>query len=364
MGLYKRGTVWWMSFTHQGQQHRRSTETEDKKLAQRIFDKLKGEIAEGKWFEKPAGDDYTFKDLMDKYMTEYSALNKAPKSHKRDKGLRKNLEPVFGDMILTEITPLQISDYKVKRRMEGAAPRTVNYELTLMGHAFNLAVREWEWLKDNPVNKVQKEKVNNLIERWLTLEEEQKLKKASPKWLQEIIVFAINTGLRQSEILDLQWSQVDMDRQTITIFEQKNKSVDTLPLSQTALNVLLPKSENPHSENDHVFQNTCGKRILASNLIRAFQEAAKKSGIRKLRFHDLRHTFATRLVQNGVDLLTLQKLGRWKEVKMVMRYAHHCTESLRTGIEVMDRIQGKPITNLSQSQKNRARKPVLKLVSA
>ncbi len=55
MGLYKRGTVWWMSFTHQGQQHRRSTETEDKKLAQRIFDKLKGEIAEGKWFEKPAG---------------------------------------------------------------------------------------------------------------------------------------------------------------------------------------------------------------------------------------------------------------------------------------------------------------------
>lgn len=338
MGLYKRDTVWWMSFTHNGKQIRRSTETEDKKLAIRIFDKLKGEVAEGKWFEKPVGGDFTFKDMMDKYMMEFSALNKAPKSHQRDKGLRKNLEPVFGDMILTDITPLQISDYKVKRRKEGAAPRTVNYELTLMGHAFNLAVREWEWLKDNPVSKVQKEKVNNLIERWLTREEEKKLKAASPKWLQEIIIFAIQTGLRESEILDLIWQQVDLNRRTITIYEQKNKSVDTLPLSQTAMDVLLQKSDNPHNETDHVFQNTCEKRILASNLIRAFQVAAKKSGIRKIRFHDLRHTFATRLVQSGVDLLTLQKLGRWKEVKMVMRYAHHCTESLRRGIEVMDRF--------------------------
>jgi len=95
MGLYKRGTVWWMSFSHQGKQIRRSTETEDKKLALRIFDKLKGEIAEGKWFEKQPGASYNFTELMDKYMSEYSALNKAPKSCERDKGLRKNLEKVF-----------------------------------------------------------------------------------------------------------------------------------------------------------------------------------------------------------------------------------------------------------------------------
>ncbi len=364
MGLYKRGTVWWMSFTHDGEQYRRSTETEDRKLAQRIFDKLKGEIAEGKWFEKLPGEGYTFTDLMDKYMKEYSAFNKAPKSYKRDKGLRKNLEPVFGDMILTEISPLQISEYKTKRRMEGASPRTVNYELTLMGHAYNLAIREWGWLNDNPVIKVQKEKVNNLIERWLTLEEEKKLLEASPKWLQEIIIFAIQTGLRESEILDLAWRQVEINRRTITIYEQKNKGVDTLPLSQTALNILLGKNKNPHHENDLVFPNMSGKRILPSNLIRSFQVAVKKSGIRRLRFHDLRHTFATRLVQNGVDLLTLQKLGRWKEVKMVLRYAHHCTESLRKGIEAMDRIQYGTITNLSQSQKNSGPNPILRVVSA
>ena len=91
MGIYRRGPVWWMSFSYQGKQFRRSTETEDRKLAQRIFDKLKGEIAEGKWFQRLPGEDYTFRDLMERYMKEYSAVNKAPKSHIRDRSLKKHL---------------------------------------------------------------------------------------------------------------------------------------------------------------------------------------------------------------------------------------------------------------------------------
>ena len=71
MSLYKRDSVWRMSFSHNGKQIRRSTETKDRKLATRIFDKLKGEIAEGKWFEKLPGEDYTFSELMDKYLEEY-----------------------------------------------------------------------------------------------------------------------------------------------------------------------------------------------------------------------------------------------------------------------------------------------------
>lgn len=295
MGIFRRGEIWWMRFSYQGRQIRRSTETADKKLAQRIFDKLMGDIAEGKWFERLPGEDYTFKDMMDRYMSEHSAINKAPRSHERDKGLRKHLEPVFGNMTLTEISPKQINEYKVKRRIEGAAPRTVNYELILMGHAFNLALREWEWVKENPVSKIRKEKVHNFIERWLTSEEEEKLLRASPRWLQQIIVFAIHTGFREGEILDLKWRQVDLKRRTITIYEQKNRSVDTLPINRTAWAILLERNQSPHQESDCVFVNTCGKRILTSNLIRAFHMAIEKAGIAKLRFHDLRHTFATRL---------------------------------------------------------------------
>ena len=347
MALYKRGPVWWMSFTHKGQQYRRSTETEDKKLAQRIFDKLKGEIAEGNWFERLPGEDYRFKDLMAKYLDEHSAINKAKTSHRRDKSLTDHLNKTFGEMLLTDITSAMLSEYKVQRRSEGASPRTINYELTLMSHAFNLAIREWELVDDNPVRRVKKERVNNVIERWLTLDEEEKLLKASPKWLQDIIVFAIHTGLRQSELLDLKWSQVELNRRTITISEQKNRGIDTLPLSETAMQVLREREKASSCTDRYVFPNNFSRRRGNRLLLRSFYAAIKQAGIENFRFHDLRHTFATRLVQQGVGLFEVQKLGRWKNTSMVMRYAHHNTESLRSAIEVMDDIKKPIITFLS-----------------
>jgi integrase len=352
MALYKRGSVWWMSFTYQGKQIKKSTETDDKKLAQRIFDKVKGEIAERKWFQKLPGEDRTFAEMMEKYMTEHSARNKAPRSHVRDKSLRDHLVGQFGDLTLAEITPSQISEYKTKRRDEGASPRTLNYELALMSHGFNLAIKEWEWVRENPVAKVSKEKVNNHIERWLTLEEQKNLLDKSPKWLQEIILFAVNTGLRQSEILDLKWRQVDLSRKTITILEQKNQGRDTLPLSEGALKVLQQREKVRCAETEYVFHTRNATRINSRNLLRAFYSAAEKAGIENLRFHDLRHTFATRLAQAGVDLYTVQKLGRWKSISMVTRYAHHYPESLRAGVEVLDRIGKKISTNLAQQDKS------------
>ena len=349
MALYKRDLVWWMSFTHNGKQIRRSTETEDKKLAQRIFDKLKGEIAEGKWFEKLPGEDYKFRDLMKKYMEEYSAVNKAASSHKRDKSLVAQLVSVFGDHYLTEITPAMISDFKVKRREDGVSPRTINYELTTMSHAFNIAICDWGLINENPVKMVRKEKVSNNIERWLTLEEEKKLLNASPKWLQDIIIFAINTGMRQSEILDLKWSQVDMDRRTLTILEQKNGEVDTLPLNEMVMRLLKLKQDASIKVDVYVFPNTLSQRKENRVLLTAFYKAMDRAGIANFRFHDLRHTFATRLVQNGVDLYSVQKLGRWKNVTMVQRYAHHYPESLRSAIEMIDGDKKPIITNLSQS---------------
>ena len=349
MGLYRRGGVWWMRFKVQGRLERRSTRTTNRKLAQRVFDRVKGELAEGLWFQKLPGEDRTFSELMAKYMLEHSARNKAPKTHKRDKSLRDHLVGFFGDLTLVEITPSLISEYKTKRREEGAAAKTINNELILMGHAFNLAIKEWEWVKENPVKKVSKEKVNNLIERWLTFEEENKLLSVSPKWLWEIIKFAINTGLRESEILSLQWPRVDLSRKTITILEeQKNRGRDTLPLSEGALEVLRQRIQVRRGETEYVFHTRNATVIDSRNLLRAFDTARKKAGIEKLRFHDLRHTFATRLVQAGVDLYTVQKLGRWKTISMIMRYAHHCPESLRSGVKVLDRISGKISTNLAQ----------------
>jgi integrase len=355
MGLYRRGQVWWMSFSYRGKFVRKSTETTDRKLAKRIYDKVKGEIAEGKWFEKLPGEEKTCKEMIEKYLAEYSFRNKAPKSYLRDRSLASHLMDHFKDLTLTEITPRLVAEYKTRRREDGAAPKTINNELGLMGHAYNLAIREWEWCKDNPVSKVSKEKVNNLIERWLTYEEEAELKASSPKWLREIIAFAVNTGLRQGEIIDLTWPRVDLFRKTITILEQKNRGKDTLPLNEESLEVLKERAKIRHIQTNHVFYNKIGRRINARNLQRAFCSATKKVGLASFRFHDLRHTFATRLIQAGVDIYTVQKLGRWRNISMVMRYAHHYPESLRSGIEALDKMRKNSITILSQSNKKGSR---------
>ena len=351
MGLFKRGQTWWIRFTYKGRQIRKSTETNDKKLAERIYHKLLGEVAEGKWFERLPGEEKTFREMMEKYLVEHSARNKAKTSHIRDKSLANHLLKYFGDLNLVEITPKLISEYKTKRREEKAAPKTINNELILMGHTFNIGIREWEWVKENPVSRISKEKVDNLIERWLTFEEEEKLLAASPGWLQEIITFDVETGLRLGEILNLQWTQVDLFRRTISILEQKNRGKDTLPLSKTAMEILKARAKVRHIRSNYVFLNRVAGKINARNVIRAFHAAIKKSGIAPCRFHDLRHTFATRLVQAGEDIYAVQKLGRWKSISMVMRYAHHHPESLRSGIEALDRVREKISTNLAQPKK-------------
>lgn len=144
MGLYKRGQVWWMAFVYKGKRYRESTNTTARKQAQRLYDKVKGQIVEGKLFERLPGDDKTFEEMMDKYLTEYSARNKAPRTCIRDKSLAGHLRRAFGSLSITEITPKAVANYKTQRRNEGAVPKTVNNELALMNHAFNLAVREWE----------------------------------------------------------------------------------------------------------------------------------------------------------------------------------------------------------------------------
>ncbi len=349
MGLYKRGQIWWMRFTYRGVQYRLSTTFTNKKKAEEVYAKTLTEIREGKWFEKMPGERITFSEMMKKYLDEHSSKNKAKSSYRRDLSLAKHLNRFFGNFILTHITPKHISSYKIRRREEGASPRTINYELSLMGHAFNLALKEWEWVKENPVGKVSKERVNNLRERWLTFEEEEKLLQASPKWLREMIIFSLETGLRQSELLDLQWPQVDLSRRTMTLLEQKNRAVDTLPLNERAMEVLKARAKVRYLRSSYVFCNKKGDRIDPRNLLRAFYEAVETAGIEHLRWHDLRHTFATRLAQAGVDLYKIQKLGRWKEISMLSRYAHHYPESLRDGVEVLDQIREKISTKLAQS---------------
>ncbi|MCC6502695.1 MAG: site-specific integrase [Deltaproteobacteria bacterium] len=344
MGLFKRGQVWWMRFTYKGKQVRLSTEVSDKKLAEKIHAKVSTQIAEGKWFERPIGENKVFEEMLDKYLTEYSS-SKTLLGRDRDKSIAKRLLSFFGGLKLTEIGSALVVEYKSKRRKEGAAPATIEREICVLKRSFNLAVKEWEWLRDNPVSRVSRERFNNQIDRWLTLEEEEKLLEACPDWLKQIVTFALNVGMRQGEILDLRWPYIDLFRKTATVMESKNGEKRTVPLNQKAHEVLISQSKIRHIKSDYVFVTSVGTRIGKRNLARPFTVAVAKAGIQKFRFHDLRHTFATRLIQSGIDIYTVAKLLGHKDIRMTQRYAHHSTESLRIGVEVLDRVS----TNLAQS---------------
>ncbi|OGQ50784.1 MAG: hypothetical protein A3J24_01550 [Deltaproteobacteria bacterium RIFCSPLOWO2_02_FULL_53_8] len=351
MGLYKRGQVWWMQFTYQGRLVRKSTEVSDKKLAGKIHAKVTTQIAEGKWFERLPGEDKTLGDLLERYVSDHSVPNKAPSTVRLDRAIVKDILAYFGDIPLKEVTPNRISSYKSVCRAKGLAPSSVRYRLCVLRHAFNLAIREWEWVKDNPATRVSKDKVDNARDRWLTIEEEERLLNASVLyatgeknvkiphyWAQEIVIVALNTGMRQDEILSLRWPDVDLFRKTVAIIRSKNGEKRTIPMSQRVFELLKEKARVRNIRSDLVFASEAGTKIHDRNLRRAFFNALERSGIADFKFHDLRHTFATRLVQAGVDLYTVSKLLGHKDIKMSQRYAHHCPESLRSGVAVLDRI--------------------------
>jgi len=334
MGLVKRGNIWWMNIVFQGQRIRRSTGSSNRALADAIMAKVKVQLIEGQYFERAEEQSRTFAELMDRFEREH--LVKLA-SRQTGQAFLKRFRAFFGDRTLAEITPKLIGEYKSRRSATGVKPASINRELTCLRKAFSLAKREWEWCRDNPVSRVSLEKGVTKRDRWLMEDEEARLLDACPSWLRELVVFALHSGMRLGEILSLTWNGVDLFRKTATVFESKNGERRTVPLNQTVMALLTEKAKVRHIKTALVFPSLAGTRLDPNHLRRALRPAMAKAGVVNCHFHDLRHTFATRLVQAGVDLYKVQRLLGHKSPLMTQRYAHHYPESLRDGVEILDR---------------------------
>ncbi len=333
--MFKRGGVWWTCIRYEGKKVQKSLETDDRRLAQAIEAKIRAEIAEGKFFDKPVGQSKTFKDMMEKFMQEH-APKVSKNMQKSYASSLKHLATFWGNSKLSDIKPKLISEYKVLRKNKGIKPATINRELAMLSKAFNLAVKEWEWIRDNPVSRVPKEKENNERDRWLNAEDEKRLLENSSSWLKEIIIFSLHTGLRIGELLSLEWNRVNLFRKTIIIQKSKNGKPRTVPLNQIALEILAQKSKTRSIKNDLVFTSSTATKIDGDNLRRSLSTVLKTAGIENVTPHTFRHTFATRLAQRGVDLYKIAKLLGHKDIRMTQRYAHHCPDSLRDGVQILE----------------------------
>lgn len=169
-------------------------------------------------------------------------------------------------------------------------------------------------------------RANNILVRYLTSEQEQALLEALPPRFHPIVMVALNTGLRQGELLRLQRRDVDWNAGVLTIHETKAGDSRRLPMNSTVQSVLAKPIASPAASH-LVFPHD--PRYLR----RAFTKAVKKANLIPFRFHDLRHTFASRLAMQGANDRTIMALGGWKSPAMLARYAHLSPTHLWQAVE-------------------------------
>jgi excisionase family DNA binding protein len=304
-----------------------------------------------------------FEDFAKEFIELHSKQNK--RSWRRDETSLNNLLPFFKGRVLQDISAADIERYKAKRREDPVirivkgkkkkgkkkvSPATVNREIAFLKTMFNKAV-EWGRLESSPAARVKKFRENNAPERVLSFEEEKRLLEASPEHLKPVILTALHTGMRRGEILALQWTRVDLKKKTILITKTKGGKDRTIPINDQ-LYAELVRLKQRNGNSDRVFLGPAGRPL--SEIKTAFSAAKKRAKVKGLRFHDLRHTAATRLVEAGVDLITVRDILGHHSVVVTQRYAHTPDELKRRAVESLVRKPAeaeKPVPILSPKSK-------------
>jgi len=315
--------------------------------------------------EKPKAGGITFGQAKERYL----AVKARKRSLDEDRRQLDQLEEVFGkDTLLTEITASRISEYKAKRlstvRKIGEGNRTVERRLTaaavnrplaLLRHLLRLAHEEWGELPAVPKIRTEKEPQGRL--RWLTQDEATRLLEAcrgsrNPA-LADLVEFCLFTGMRRGEALGLAWDQADRARGVIRLEVTKTDRRREVPLGANADGVLA-RRWSPNARG-YVF----GSRNW--NTFRSAWEAALSAArVENFRFHDLRHAFASWLVQRGRTLKEVQEALGHQTITMTMRYSHLAPDHLRAAVAVLDGAlpSPEPAESIQISAQESAQEPV------
>jgi integrase len=324
LSIYQRGNTWWIDYYFKGERLREPVSS-SRKEAMEALESRRGDIVQGR-FELVRKDkrQTTFEEFACEYLKHLRATRRWWKG---EVSRMKSLVRHFGKMPLSEISTYDVEKYKEWRRKK-LSGSGINREFALLKSMINRA-SEWGFAKiiQNPVSKVGYFPERQ-VERILTDDEARRLVNACGPSVRPVVVTALNTGMRRGEILELRWENVDFERRFIRVERSKNNRSRKVPMNST----LASEIDRLRGKGcPFVFTQRAGERL--KSIASAFATACRRAGIGHVRFHDLRHTFATNLVMNGIDLVTVKEILGHSDISMTVRYSHPSDERKMAAVE-------------------------------
>jgi integrase len=331
-GLTKRNNIWHINKVIQGKRLYESTGTSDLQEAERYLAKRVIEFRNHMIFGERKT--YTFIEAATKFLNEENK-----RSLDRDAVTLKAAMPFIGDLPLEHIHMGTLNKFIVERKKKGLKNSTINRDLAVISRVLVLAARFWRdnynhsWLAEPPL--IQFLENDERKPYPLSPEEEERFLKELPEHLHEMVLFALHTGLRESELTGLKWCEEISQKGIFELkgYRTKNREDRIVPLNSTAKAII----ENQRGKHDEFVFTYKGKPVLRING-HAWRKARKRANLPLCRVHDLRHTFGRRLRAAGVSFECRQDLLGHKSTRITDHYCQADIVELLEAVEKISRV--------------------------
>jgi integrase len=323
--IRKRGPYQWEVRIRKKGYPAQSKTLESKKDAEDWAHDIESEMRRGVFVCRKEAENTTLTEALDRYAKEITVNKKgAPQELLRIKAW-KHLP--LSQRFLATLRSVDFAQYRDNRQTQGKSPSTIRLELAIISHLFNIARKEWGMESlSNPVQAIRLSPTGRPRDRRLQGDEEERLLTACAASrsaaLKEIVIIAIETGMRLGELLALRWPEIDTEKCVAHLPDTKNGESRNVPLSTRAIAALRHR---PRSTNDErVFFEWKNSWSFESSWRRTLQ----RSKIENFHFHDLRHEATSRLFEKGLNIMEVASITGHKDLKMLKRYTHLRAEDL------------------------------------